>query len=69
ANPIACILSFAMALRYSFALGAEADMLEQAVERVLAKGLRTPDLMTVGGGTRIGTREMGDAILAELSGV
>ena len=66
ANPIACILSFAMALRYSFALGAEADMLEQAVERVLAKGLRTPDLMTVGGGTRIGTREMGDAIIAEL---
>ncbi len=66
ANPIACILSFAMALRYSFALGAEADLLEQAVERVLAKGLRTPDLMTVGGGSRIGTHAMGDAIIAEL---
>jgi len=67
ANPIACILSFAMALRYSFDLGEEADRLEKAVERVLAKGLRTPDLMTVGGeGTPVGTTEMGDAILAEL---
>jgi 3-isopropylmalate dehydrogenase len=66
ANPIACILSFAMALRYSFGLGAEADRVERAVERVLARGLRTPDLMTVGGGTRVGTRAMGDAILAEL---
>jgi 3-isopropylmalate dehydrogenase len=66
ANPIACILSFAMALRYSFGLGAEADRVERAVERVLAKGLRTPDLMTVGGGRKVGTRAMGDAILAEL---
>jgi 3-isopropylmalate dehydrogenase len=66
ANPIACILSFAMALRYSFGLGAEADRVERAVERVLAKGLRTPDLMTVGGGVKVGTRAMGDAILAEL---
>jgi len=67
ANPIACILSFAMALRYSFDLSAEATLVEQAVERVLARGLRTPDLMTVGGGTRVGTREMGDAILAEMT--
>jgi 3-isopropylmalate dehydrogenase len=67
ANPIACILSFAMALRYSFALSAEADMLERAVERVLARGLRTPDLMTVGGGERVGTQEMGAAIIEELS--
>jgi len=67
ANPIACILSFAMALRYSFDLGDEADRLEKAVERVLAKGLRTPDLMTVeGAGTQVGTVEMGDAIVAEL---
>ncbi len=67
ANPIACILSFAMALRYSFDQGAEADRLEQAVEAVLAKGLRTPDLMTVEGeGTEVGTVEMGDAIVAEL---
>jgi 3-isopropylmalate dehydrogenase len=62
ANPIACILSFAMALRYSFDLGEEAARLEQAVETVLAQGLRTPDLMTVGGGTKVGTTEMGDAI-------
>ncbi|MFV0245052.1 MAG: 3-isopropylmalate dehydrogenase, partial [Qingshengfaniella sp.] len=45
ANPIACVLSFAMALRYSFDQGAEADRLEKAVEQVLADGKRTPDLM------------------------
>ncbi len=55
-----------MALRYSFDLGEDADRLERAVEAVLAKGLRTPDLMTVGGGTEVGTTEMGDAIVAEL---
>jgi 3-isopropylmalate dehydrogenase len=66
ANPIACILSFAMALRYSFDEGAEADRIEAAVERVLASGARTADLMGAEGGTPIGTREMGDAILAEL---
>ncbi|MEM9971998.1 MAG: 3-isopropylmalate dehydrogenase, partial [Pseudomonadota bacterium] len=51
ANPIACILSFAMALRYSFDLGDEAAMLEAAVEAVLADGLRTADLMGPDGGT------------------
>jgi 3-isopropylmalate dehydrogenase len=55
-----------MALRYSFDLGDEATRLEQAVEKVLAKGLRTPDLMTVGGGTQVGTEEMGAAIVAAL---
>ncbi|MEM1064846.1 MAG: 3-isopropylmalate dehydrogenase, partial [Pseudomonadota bacterium] len=44
ANPIACILSFAMALRYSFDEGAEAARLEAAVENVLAQGIRTADL-------------------------
>ena len=44
ANPIACILSFAMALRYSFDAGDAADRLEAAVEQVLAEGLRTADL-------------------------
>ena len=44
ANPLASILSFAMALRYSFDLGDEADMLEAAVAGVLAEGLRTADL-------------------------
>ena len=66
ANPIACILSFAMALRYSFDLGAEADRLEKAVETVLAEGLRTPDLMTVGGGRKVSTEEMGAAVVAAL---
>ena len=66
ANPIACILSFAMALRYSFNDGAEADRLEQAVEKVLADGERTPDLLGPEGGTPISTKAMGDAILAAL---
>jgi len=66
ANPIACILSFAMALRYSFDLGAEADRVEKAVEAVLADGLRTADLMGPDGGTPVSTTGMGDAILAKL---
>jgi len=66
ANPIACILSFAMALRYSFDKRAEADRLEAAVERVLAEGKRTPDLMLAEGGTPVGTSEMGDAVLEAL---
>jgi 3-isopropylmalate dehydrogenase len=66
ANPIACILSFAMALRYSFDAGAEADRLEKAVERVLADGLRTADLMGPEGGTPVSTIEMGDAVVAAL---
>ncbi|RYH10612.1 3-isopropylmalate dehydrogenase [Tropicimonas sp. IMCC6043] len=66
ANPIACILSFAMALRYSFDQGAEADRLEKAVEAVLSSGKRTADLMQAEGGTPVSTGEMGDAILAAL---
>ena len=66
ANPIACILSFAMALRYSFDQGAEAARLEAAVERVLADGLRTADLMGPEGGTPVSTSGMGDAILGAL---
>ena len=66
ANPIACILSFAMALRYSFDQGEEAARLEQAIEKVLADGARTADLMGPDGGTPISTSEMGDAILAAL---
>ncbi len=67
ANPIACILSFAMALRYSFDAGEEASRLEKAVEAVLADGLRTADLMGPDGGTPVSTTEMGDAIVAKLS--
>ncbi|MET4127471.1 3-isopropylmalate dehydrogenase [Roseovarius sp. MBR-6] len=66
ANPIACILSFAMALRYSFDLGDEAARVEAAVEKVLADGVRTGDLMGPDGGTPVSTVEMGDAILAAL---
>ncbi|WP_102223938.1 3-isopropylmalate dehydrogenase [Acidimangrovimonas sediminis] len=66
ANPIACILSFAMALRYSYDLGAEADRLEAAIEKVLADGVRTADLMGPEGGTPVSTSGMGDAILAAL---
>lgn len=66
ANPIASILSFAMALRYSFDQGDEATRLENAIEAVLAGGARTADLMGAEGGAPISTTEMGDAILAAL---
>ena len=66
ANPIACILSFAMALRYSFDQGAEADRLEAAIEKVLRDGVRTADLLGEEGATPVSTSEMGDAILAAL---
>lgn len=66
ANPSACILSFAMALRYSFDQGEEADRLEQAVQKVLASGIRTADLMQAGDSQPVSTTAMGDAILAAL---
>ena len=66
ANPSACVLSFAMALRYSFDQGAEADRLEAAVEQVLADGTRTADLMQAAGGKPASTSEMGDAIVKAL---
>ena len=66
ANPIACILSFAMALRYSFDQGDEAARIESAVEKVLADGLRTADLLGEEGATPVSTKEMGDAILVAL---
>ena len=67
ANPIACVLSFAMALRYSFDQGDEATRLEQAVEKVLADGVRTGDLMQTGDAAPVSTSEMGDAIVAALA--
>ncbi|QFT82919.1 3-isopropylmalate dehydrogenase [Roseovarius sp. THAF27] len=67
ANPIACILSFAMALRYSFDQGDEAKRLETAVEKVLADGLRTADLLGEEGVQPVTTSEMGDAIVSALS--
>lgn len=65
ANPIATILSAAMMLRYSFDLQKEADAVENAVKAVLKKGLRTVDIMDEGK-TMLGTKEMGDAIAAEI---
>ncbi|WP_108484801.1 3-isopropylmalate dehydrogenase [Oceaniglobus ichthyenteri] len=67
ANPCACILSFAMALRYSFDQGDEATRLEQAVEKVLADGVRTADLMQSGEGTPATTTQMGQAVIAALN--
>lgn len=64
ANPIAMIASFAMCLRYSFEMIAEADRLEKAIANVLDKGIRTPDIAEKGAPT-VSTVEMGDAILAE----
>ena len=67
ANPIASILSLGMALRYSFGLGAEADMVEGAVEDVLAQGIRTADLGPAEGGETVSTGAMGDAIVTALA--
>jgi 3-isopropylmalate dehydrogenase len=69
ANPLASILSFAMMLRYSFDLGAEADMVENAVRQALGSGARTHDIRAAASLPGIGTREMGDAVLGELQKV
>jgi 3-isopropylmalate dehydrogenase len=66
ANPIAMIASFGMALRYSFNMGKEADLIEQAIAAALDKGLRTADIKSEGS-TAIGTSQMGDAIIAEVA--
>ena len=65
ANPLACILSFGMGLRYSFDRPEEANLLDRAVERVLDQGLRTGDIMQPNMRTA-GTTDMGKAILGEL---
>jgi 3-isopropylmalate dehydrogenase len=65
ANPIAMIASFAMALRYSFGMGKEAELIDKAIAETLAKGFRTPDIAPAGTNTS-GTDEMGSAILKEL---
>lgn len=65
ANPIATILSVSMMLRYSFDLEKEADQIEMAVKEVLKKGYRTIDIMSEGK-TLVGTKEMGDYIVAEI---
>lgn len=65
ANPLAMILSYAMCLRYSFDGKEDADMIEGAVGRVLANGLRTSDIMAKGC-TWVSTEEMGKAVIAEM---
>jgi 3-isopropylmalate dehydrogenase len=65
ANPIAMLASFAMAMRYSFNMGEEADRLEAAIAAALGKGLRTADIKSEGCKI-ISTAEMGEAIVGEL---
>ncbi len=67
ANPLATILSAAMMLRFSLNQPAAADRIESAVKAVLSAGLRTADIWSEGT-QRVGTREMGDAVVAVLSG-
>ena len=67
ANPLATILSAAMMLRYSLNQPEAADRTESAVKAVLSAGLRTGDIWSEGT-QRVGTREMGDAVVAALSG-
>ena len=66
ANPLATILSAAMMLRFSLNQTAAADRIESAVQQVLAAGLRTADIWSEGT-TRVGTIEMGDAVVAALT--
>jgi 3-isopropylmalate dehydrogenase len=65
ANPLATILSAAMMLRYSLKQENAAERIERAVRKVLQEGYRTPDIFTAGT-RRVGTQEMGDAVLAAL---
>jgi 3-isopropylmalate dehydrogenase len=64
ANPIAMLASFGMALRYSFGMGREADLIDAAIAAALARGLRTADIRSEGMAI-VGTSAMGDAIIAE----
>jgi 3-isopropylmalate dehydrogenase len=65
ANPLATILSAAMMLRHSLAQEQAAARIERAVQRVLRDGLRTADIYTAGA-RKVGTQEMGDAVVAAL---
>ena len=66
ANPLATILSAAMLLRYTFGLEEQALRVENAVKKVLAQGYRTGDIYERGT-NKVGTRDMGDAVLAALA--
>jgi 3-isopropylmalate dehydrogenase len=65
ANPLATILSVAMMLRYSLDAAGLAERIERAVSRVLDDGLRTTDIYS-DGMTKVGTAQMGDAVVAAL---
>ena len=65
ANPLACLLSFSMALRYSFDRGEDADLLDAAVNDVLASGKRTLDIATPTS-EKVSTTQMGEAVLHAL---
>ncbi|HUH84822.1 MAG TPA: isocitrate/isopropylmalate family dehydrogenase, partial [Stellaceae bacterium] len=65
ANPLACMLSFAMMLRYSFDLRDEANLVDRAVQGALKGGVRTSDIMQAGT-ARVSTTVMGDTVLREL---
>src|ERR1700730_5981392 len=65
ANPIAMLASFGMALRYSFNMGKEADLIDRAIAAVLARGLRTADIKSEGAQV-VTTAQMSDAILGEM---
>ena len=65
-NPIATVLSFSMALKYSLGLEKESALLDKAVEKTLEDGLRTPDIMSKGK-KKVSTSEMGDAIISNLN--
>jgi len=66
ANPLATILSAAMMLRFSLNRAEQADRIEAAVKKVLARGLRTPDIWSEGT-EKVGTTAMGDAVVAALA--
>src|SRR5271154_6090712 len=65
ANPIAMLASFGMALRYSFNMDTEADLIDAAIAAVLAKGLRTADIKSEGAKI-VSTAQMGETVVAEL---
>lgn len=65
ANPLACILSVSMMLRYSFDRQADADLLDAAVQKILSGGMRTGDIHTPGT-AKVSTTVMGDSLMREL---
>jgi 3-isopropylmalate dehydrogenase len=65
ANPLATILSVSMLLRYTFAESDAADLVDQAVQVALERGVRTPDIHSAGL-QEVSTSEMGDAVIAAM---